>query len=368
MYEQIPTKNLPLIIKRVLLELRLPKRRSMTAVLASSCPAYSAGDDGARGFVVTVNLTTKQYDVVFGAWGGGGLGRKPSIVDDTTGGHRIPLSDDIVVLKGQLGGRDPYAMIYMTPEIFQSLTNEPVLRLAANKDQEWPMTRIASFTRIAHNPITNTLMYEKLINPRSYAEGMAKMMHLIDPERNHSKFYEMVIIPAGNGQFKLLKVWGRLTDTGRIGRLVEDHPTLASALNSMAAKTREELRKGYKDTFLTNRGQYPIGLGGVSGLWQGQDAKAITSELRKLREQIDIAIEAGLDDDRESMSAALADMGRVLFDLPESTMAKELLKRLKAPTNALLGTEGYKTDAKAIARNLKTVRTYLDNQLSEIVV
>ncbi|NBO56748.1 MAG: WGR domain-containing protein, partial [Actinobacteria bacterium] len=111
-------------------------------------------------------------------------------------------------------------------------------------------------TRVAHNPITNTLMNEKLINPWSYADGTAKMMHLIDPANNNSKYYEMVIIPAGQGRFKLLKVWGRLTDTGRIGKLVEDHPTLESALKSMAAKTREELRKGYKDTFQTNRGQY----------------------------------------------------------------------------------------------------------------
>ena len=81
-------------------------------------------------------------------------------------------------------------------------------------------------TRVAHNPITNTLMNEKLINPWSYADGTAKMMHLIDPANNNSKYYEMVIIPAEQGRFKLLKVWGRLTDTGRIGRLVEDHPTV----------------------------------------------------------------------------------------------------------------------------------------------
>lgn len=225
--------------------------------------------------------------------------------------------------------------------------------------------------KVAHTPLTNDLMHEKLITRQSYAEGMAKMFYLIDREENHSKFYEMVVIPSGQGQFKLLKVWGRLTDAvggGKISRLVEDHPTLSSALASMEKKSREELRKGYKDAFKTTQGLYPIGLGKGPFAHGGQEALAIVDDLRKLLGQVNIAIEAGLDDDREGMAAALAQMGRVLFDLPNSTMARELEKKLAAPASALLGAGNYSQSPRALARGLNGVRRFIQDQLSEVGV
>lgn len=225
--------------------------------------------------------------------------------------------------------------------------------------------------KVAHTPIINDLMHEKLVTRQSYAEGMAKMMHMIDASRNNSKFYEMVIIPAGHGQFKLLKAWGRLTDVGsggRVDRKVETFPSLGAALQELQAKAREKLAKGYKDTFLTSKGMYPIGLGGAGFGWGGQEAKAVTSALRKLLGQIDIAIEAGLDDDREGMAAALAQMGRVLFDLPNSTMARELEKKLAAPASALLGAGNYSQSPRALARGLNGVRRFIQDQLSEVGV
>jgi predicted DNA-binding WGR domain protein len=225
--------------------------------------------------------------------------------------------------------------------------------------------------KIAHTPLTNDIMHEKLITRQSYADGMAKMFYLIDREENHSKFYEMVVIPAGMGRFKLLKVWGRLTDAiggGHISRKVEDHATLDSALNSMYKKSREELRKGYKDAFKTTNGMYPIGLGEGPFNHGGQEALAIVDDLRKLLGQVNVAIEAGLDDDRDGMAKALAEMGRVLFDLPNSTMARELEKKLAAPASAMLGVGNYSQSPRALVRGLNGVRRFIQGQLSEVGV
>ena len=228
--------------------------------------------------------------------------------------------------------------------------------------------------KVAHQPHMNIKMGEKLITPRTYQEGMAKMLHFIDAAKNHSKFYEMAIIPGDNGGFKLIKMYGALTDPNttarkppRISTLVENHPTLASAIKSMEKKYREELRDGYTDTFLKNRGQYPIGLTRTVGFgWGTQDATESSDAipaLRKLIVKLDAAIDAGDRMDTDDMSVSMAEVSRILFDLPNSSMATELQRRLSTPAKQLLGGE---VNPKLLVRALKNARNYLDNQLSAI--
>jgi predicted DNA-binding WGR domain protein len=228
--------------------------------------------------------------------------------------------------------------------------------------------------KVAHQPHMNIKMGEKLITPRSYQEGMAKMLHFIDAAKNHSKFYEMAIIPGDNGGFKLIKMYGALTDPNttarkppRINTLVENHPTLASAIKSMEKKYREELRDGYTDTFLKNRGQYPIGLTRTVGFgWGTQDATESSDAipaLRKLIVKLDAAIDAGDRMDTDDMSVSMAEVSRILFDMPASSMATELQRKLSTPAKQLLSGE---VNPKLLSRALKVVRNYLENQLSAI--
>lgn len=228
--------------------------------------------------------------------------------------------------------------------------------------------------KVAHQPHMNIKMGEKLITPRTYQEGMAKMLHFIDAAKNHSKFYEMAIIPGDNGGFKLIKMYGALTDPNttvrkppRISTLVENHPTLASAIKSMEKKYREEIRDGYTDTFLKNRGQYPIGLTRTVGFgWGTQDATESSDAipaLRKLIVKLDAAIDAGDRMDTDDMSVSMAEVSRILFDLPNSSMATELQRRLSTPAKQLLSGE---VNPKLLVRALKNARNYLDNQLSAI--
>lgn len=228
--------------------------------------------------------------------------------------------------------------------------------------------------KTAHKPHINQKMHDNLVSPRSYADGMAKMMHFIDAGKNHSKFYEMVIIPD-DVAYTLVRMWGALTDLpanspeSRVQTKIMEGLSLGQAQQEMAKISMEKLRKGYKDTFKTSRGQYPIGLTRQVGFgWGTQEitrTPGVIPALRKLIADLDQAIYSGLDGDVDGVSVALAEMGRLLLDLPDSTMAREIEKKLKAPANRLLGTAGYNADPRLIVRDLKVVKNYLTQQLSE---
>lgn len=119
-YRVIPTKSLPSVIKRVLAEVRFTKRKIGVSI-ANQYSMYSAGDDGAKGFSAVVNLDTNQYQVVWGAFGGGGLSVQRSPVDDVNT-PRKPLQDHLVVVNGQVGGRDPYASLTCTASCYEVLS------------------------------------------------------------------------------------------------------------------------------------------------------------------------------------------------------------------------------------------------------
>lgn len=117
---KISTASLPPAVKRALVKTRINKR-AIFLNIRPSYTLYSAGDDGSKGFTFVINLDTGSVDEYWGAWGGGGLGVKPSPVDSTSANTPIPLPDNIAVLKGQIGGRDPYVMLYLSPGGFQNL-------------------------------------------------------------------------------------------------------------------------------------------------------------------------------------------------------------------------------------------------------
>jgi carbonic anhydrase/acetyltransferase-like protein (isoleucine patch superfamily)/predicted DNA-binding WGR domain protein len=222
--------------------------------------------------------------------------------------------------------------------------------------------------KVAHQSLINLRTRQKLVTPASYKDGMAKMMHSINPAKNESKFYEMVIVPKDDGTFVLIKSHGGLTDNpNKIQFWEEPFLSFEAALTEMQKKTREKLRKGYKDTFLDNRGQYPIGLTREVGF--GWDTQEVTKTpvaipaLQSLLRNLDSAIEAGDRVDQEGMSIALADVSRILFDMPESSMTKDLQRKLSTPAKQLLSGN---VNPKLLSRALKTVRNSIKNQLSEV--
>lgn len=169
------------------------------------------------------------------------------------------------------------------------LTRAAIVRIAHEKP-ELRSRLVPILRKMAHGPIA--------------FKDPDVMLYVIDPEGNHSKFYEMKVVPYGQatpakstkmftrmgdptGGFVLMKRWGRLTDspgTGRVDSLNEvfDNASLAEA---MMYKTRaEKVHKGYVDVSRTQK--YPIGLGGAGFGWGGQAACSFTPEMKKLLEQV----------------------------------------------------------------------------------
>ena len=221
--------------------------------------------------------------------------------------------------------------------------------------------------KVAHQPHLNLRMREKIITPKAYAQGMAKMMHFIDVAKNHSKFYEMAVIPDDHGSYTLIKCYGALTDDmNKINILLKEDLSLLEAKKQMEVKTREQLGKGYSDTFKTHRGAYPLGLDRKAPFDHGTQSayqnKGAIQGLRAVLFDLDSAIEAGERMDTDRMSKALAEAARHLFDLPDSSMARQIEKSLAVPARHLLnGT----AKASTLVRSLKVVRNKLALQFTE---
>jgi len=116
---KIPTASLPTAVLKVLQEVRFSKRQ-ISVSTATEFSMYSAGDDGAKGFTALIDLDTQQSRITWGAFGGGALGQKPTPVDDVNTPKK-PLPDHLAVVQGQIGGRDPYASITVTPKALPRL-------------------------------------------------------------------------------------------------------------------------------------------------------------------------------------------------------------------------------------------------------
>jgi tetrahydrodipicolinate N-succinyltransferase/predicted DNA-binding WGR domain protein len=211
-------------------------------------------------------------------------------------------------------------------------------------------------------------MREKIITPKSYREGMAKMMHFVDAAKNHSKFYEMAIIPDGYGTYTLIKCYGALTDDpNKVTVLTKNNQSLEDARLQMEVKTREQLGKGYSNTFKTHNGEYPLGLDRKGPFNHGTQSAYSKPEalagLQAILVDLDLAIEAGDRMDANRMSASLAEVGRHLFDLSDSSMARKLEQKLAVPARQLLdGT----AKPSAIARSLKVLRNAIARQFTEV--
>ncbi len=221
--------------------------------------------------------------------------------------------------------------------------------------------KLANLTKTAHRPILPGVTLQ------AYRDGMARMMYHIDAGKNHSKFYEILIEPYEQGGFILKRRWGALTDSGA-GRVdAKDHENLTEpeAKVMMKLLEKEKMGKGYVNAFATQPvGQYPVGLSrGTSFGWGTQEVTTAIPMLRGLLKDVDAAVKAGEVGDADKLTAALAQGARDLAGLSNSSMARELEKRLKGPLSRLVGHPGFIPEPAKIMAELLAIKNYLTRQL-----
>jgi predicted DNA-binding WGR domain protein len=225
--------------------------------------------------------------------------------------------------------------------------------------------------------------YMPEITMRKYRAGEAFMAYFIDKAKNHSKFYEMVVIPDPYGMGATLKKkWGALGQ-GRQQDKVEVFADLDTAKRALARHGKSKLRKGYKDAFdsPTAKGQYPVGLDRVVGF--GWGTQAITQCVPAMRDlsvmigealdevkgrpvnvEINGEVRQVLNKDPDDLLAALEAMGALMGDIPDD-MAKQVRDRLRRPLERMKQNPRYILDPKRTRKELKTLQRYIDTQVSE---
>lgn len=256
--------------------------------------------------------------------------------------------------------------------------------------------RLASLrVKLSHRP----QLEREGLNSRAVAEELGAMLYFIDSEKNHSKYYEMIIKPEG-GMFVLKKRWGALTDKGDTGRgdeKIEMFPSLAKAQAALRKTYEQKTGKGYKDAFnrMLHRspatgevlplGQYPVGLTRTVGFgWGTQSATKCLPSLRELQTKIDGAL--GTLSEDSNLSMLLADLqaaDRIINGLmrnPEAvdvdtnrSMGDILAKALATPMNRIQGLMGMARtspgrapipDQDKLRKELTAIKNYINKQLS----
>ena len=220
--------------------------------------------------------------------------------------------------------------------------------------------------KIAHRPTLGDVTLAR------YRQGEAAMMYFIDAEKNHSKFYEMSVVPddVHPGMFTLKKRWGALTDAAGPGRVVvgdETNLTYEAAIRGLATHAASKLRKGYKDAFKSRPvGQYPVGLSRTVGFgWGTQSATTCVPQLRQLQQDIDAALVAGDLGDLDVLQIRLEEAERIVNSLERSSMAAEIAKHLRGPLRSVSTADRFFTEKNDVTRQLKTLSNYIRRQVAE---
>lgn len=221
-----------------------------------------------------------------------------------------------------------------------------------------------------------------------FKEGEAFMTYMIDRAKNHSKFYEGIILEDGPG-FRVHRRWGALTDnpSRRISGSKWDNdprfwfPSLASAKKNLQSHYAKRLspRKGYIDVFGSKHvhpktgqrlalGEYPIGLErSVGHGWGTESASFCIPALHMLVEQVDEARAALRAGDPASaldttLQAALDAINEVSSE--DSGIAGQLRKRISGPLRRVRGEGRFKPDPGNVQlmRALTALRNYTTKQ------
>lgn len=234
-------------------------------------------------------------------------------------------------------------------------------------------SRIASAVlKLAHKPVLAPMG----LNRQAVQEGNGTMLYFIDQGANHSKFYEMLIVPHGAG-FWLLKRWGALTDSlgsGRVDSKDEVFRTIEEAQQAMKAHAASKTRKGYVSAFgpyhkspsgeTLKQGEYPVGLKRPGAFGWGEQAVVRSLDvLKDIHNLIKEAIE-DIGGNREKLISDLFDAQLAMRSLEDtdSTMAAKLSMYLNKAYRTVKNDDRY--DQNDVRLTLNTIDNYLRKQMS----
>ena len=230
-------------------------------------------------------------------------------------------------------------------------------------------------SKVAHKPM---LQREGLTKAKVRANEAA-MLYMINAEKNNSKFYEMLIVEQGPGNYTLLRRWGALTERGwgRVDSKDMTGLTYDQAQRELGKIYSSKTRKGYVDAFGAKHkspngkklpmGEYPVGLVRNPGFgWGSQSVTTCIPGLRQLQVAVGEAIEAGEDRDTVAIDKALDEALMLVTRLEDSSMASKVKGFLKAPMNRMRGAPRYlpDSDGTEVTKELRRLNNYLTKQLS----
>ena len=225
---------------------------------------------------------------------------------------------------------------------------------------------LAGLSKISHRPVLTGVTLSK------YRAGEAMMMYHVDLQKNHSKFYEMAVVldeAEGDGSYMLQKRWGALTDSGagRVESKDEKGLDYDSAVQAMKIHGGAKLRKGYQDAFKTRPvGQYPVGLSRSVGFgWGTQKITKCVPALREFTNLLKVAVAEAMNEQAGQLFETLRDLQALLSDIPDSSMAAEIRKLLHPPFQRIQKNPRFVSDPERTAKELVTLRRYIDRQIAE---
>jgi len=232
-------------------------------------------------------------------------------------------------------------------------------------------------TKIANRPILHGLG----LNARKVQNGQGFMLYLIDAVKNHSKFYEGLMLPNDDGTWKVLLRWGALTDSTATGKIwgekydaQNSHLDERKAKAVLSAKYRQKAGKGYVDAWKHKlpKGQYPVGLTRSVGFGHGtQSAAFCIPALRTIRDHLADAkssLQAEQYGDADMQQTAAAGLAQTKLRGVDSSMSKKILDNLKHMQGRAVSVmeEDYE-DPRAVRTwgvALSRLISYIDKQLS----
>ena len=237
--------------------------------------------------------------------------------------------------------------------------------------------------KLAHKPI----LQGQGLNKSTVRADEAFMLYFLDASKNSSKFYEGIITEEDGG-FRVIRRWGRMTDSGQTGRIdggkFDNDPrfwksTMTAAKVILNKKYMDKTRKGYVDAFGTQHrtpdghklpmGQYPVGLGAGPFGWGGQSVKQCIPALRGLEDALTQArLEIQQTGSSEAIEDHLVQATRILKDVAhaDSTMAAKLKGNIGKVLRRVSGSPRFlpDPDGRRLAKDLFTIINYVRKQLS----
>ncbi len=167
----VRTRDLPDAIQRVLRGVGYA-RQDISLSAAEDFSYQNMGADGQKAFVALVNLETGQNEILYGSWGGPGIGSSGNRVDTDRSRYPIPVNG--AVLRGSVGGSvfarllvNPVNMArYLPPDAALSPAEQKALEImggiiSSYRAEEFERARLGTYSR--DNAILLSLAAKKLI-------------------------------------------------------------------------------------------------------------------------------------------------------------------------------------------------------------